>query len=44
MDRLCVKVTDCKYIEHDTRLKDQFINGLDVENMVEEIIRGSSLK
>ena len=29
---------DCKYIEHDQRLKGEFINGLDGENMVEEII------
>ena len=39
MGRLCVKVMDGKYVEHDRRLKNQFINGLDEENIVEEIIR-----
>ena len=38
MGRLHVKVMDCEYKEYDRRLKEQFINCLDDENQVEEII------
>ena len=39
MGRLHIKTTDCKYKDYDRRLKEQFINGLDNENIVEEIIK-----
>ena len=30
---------NCKNMDHERRLKEQFINGLDDENIVEEIIK-----
>ena len=37
--RICIKAIDWKYKEYDRQLKEQIINSLDDENMVEEIIR-----
>ena len=39
MCKLHIKATDCKYKEYGRRLREQFINGLDHENIIEEIIR-----
>ena len=39
MDRLHMKEADCKYKEYDRRLTVQFINSLDHEIIIEEIIR-----
>ena len=33
------KATDCNYQEYDIRLKEQFINGLNVETIIAEIIK-----
>ena len=38
MGRLCIKAMDCKYKAYYRRLMQQFINGIDDENIVEEII------
>ena len=39
MGRLRVQERDCKYIEVDRRLKEQFINGINNQAMTAEIIR-----
>ena len=39
MGRLQITDTFCKYKEYDTRLKEQFINGLDNKNIIEEVIK-----
>ena len=39
MCKLHIKATDCKYKAYGRRLREQFINGLDHENIIEEIIR-----
>ena len=39
MGRLCIKDAECNYKEHDRRLKEQFINGLDDKEITQEIIK-----
>ena len=39
MGRLHIKAMDCKYREYDRRLKEQFVNGLDNENIIAEILK-----
>ena len=37
MGRLCIKEGECNYKEHDRRLKEQFINGIDDEEIIKEL-------
>ena len=39
MDRLIIKVAECNYKEHDTELKEQFINSINDEDITQEIIK-----
>ena len=39
MGRLCIKITDSTYKEHERRLKEQFLNALDNENIIAEILK-----
>ena len=34
MGRVCIKAAECNYKEHDRRLKEQFINGIDYEETI----------
>ena len=38
MHRLHIKATECNYVDHDGRPKDQFINSIDNEEITQEII------
>ena len=39
MRRLCIKAEECNYKEHDRFLKIQFINGINDEEITQEIIK-----
>ena len=39
MGRLHIKAAECNYKEHDGHLKDQFINGINDEEIMQEIIK-----
>ena len=39
MDRLRTKAADCDYSDYDRGLTEQFIDGLDNEGMISEILR-----
>ena len=39
MGRLHIKAEDCNYKEHDRELKNQFINGIHDEEIMQEMIK-----
>ena len=39
MGRLCIKAAECNYKEHARQLKEQFTNGIDGEEIMQEIIK-----
>ena len=39
MDRLCVKAAGCNYKEQHREFKEQFINAIDDEELLQEIIK-----
>ena len=39
MGRLCIKAAECKYNKHDRWLTGQFINGINAEEIMQEIIK-----
>ena len=39
MVTLCIMAGECSYKGYDRRLKEQFINGIDNEDMIKEIIK-----
>ena len=39
MDKLHIKATECNYKEHNRRLIEQFINGIDNNEIMQEIIK-----
>ena len=39
MGTLHIKAVECTYKEHGRQLKEQFINGIDVEEIMQEIIK-----
>ena len=44
MGRLCLKAAECNYKEHDSWLKEQFIGGINDEEITQELIRAYHLK
>ena len=39
MDRLCIRATECNYKEHDRSFKEQLINGINNEEITQEIMK-----
>ena len=39
MTRPHIKAAECNYKEHDQQLKEQFLNGIDNEEITQEIIK-----